>query len=239
MLEQVNFCIFQDSPRNYGTIGYLHKDNEKRIKLVGTDGFRLSLCSLDLKTPESFLKNGVCLSKRALSEILKMCHETEENLKISISKDSSTLLASIDNYQLYVLLSAVKYPNYQSVLPKKLGKSLSLSRGKLQNVVKRVLLAADKTKAVQLNFTKTRLTLSSKTLGSSEGREEIAIDGYRGENCTLGVNGKFLTDIFMHAISDDMRISFESEEHPLVFVPKEEPTGCSSQHVLVPIRDSE
>ena len=59
-----------------------------------------------------------------------------------------------------------------------------------------------------------------------------------GHNMFSSVTGEN-TDIFMHAISDDMRISFESEEHPLVFVPKEEPAGCSSQHVLVPIRESE
>ena len=41
------------------------KDNDK-LRLVGTDGYRLSYSEIAVQFPDLFLQNGVCLSKRAL-----------------------------------------------------------------------------------------------------------------------------------------------------------------------------
>ncbi len=75
MVDQVQFCVAQDSPRNYGTVAYLHKPDGETCRMVGTDGFRLSYCEINVPMPDSFLSNGVCLSKRALAEIQRMCSE--------------------------------------------------------------------------------------------------------------------------------------------------------------------
>ena len=64
MIEQVQFCVAQDSPRNYGTVAFLHKPTKETCRLVGTDGFRLSYCEVQTPVPDSFLHNGVCLTKR-------------------------------------------------------------------------------------------------------------------------------------------------------------------------------
>ena len=54
MIEQVQFCVSQDSPRNYGTVGYLHKPENGKIRLIGTDGFRLSYCDFQSDLPADF-----------------------------------------------------------------------------------------------------------------------------------------------------------------------------------------
>lgn len=238
MLEQACYCVAQESPRNYASVGFLHKVSNKELRLVGTDGFRLSYCSIDFDMPDNFLTKGLSLSKRALTELLKLCYESQDALSFSISQNTTTALAEIEDCKIYILLSAVKYPNYRSVLPKKLTKKAKISRSTMQAVTRRVLLAADKTRALQLSFLNSQLKLSSRTLGSTEGHENIEITGYNGEDCQLALNGKFLTDIFSTAASDTIVISFASEEQPVAFVAQEEPAGCVSQHILVPIRES-
>ncbi len=238
MLEQACFCIAQDSPRNYASVGYLHKINQNTLCLVGTDGFRLSYCSINFDMPEDFLAKGLSLSKRSLTEILKLCYESQDFVGFSVSQDGTTILTEIDGCQIYTLLSAVKYPNYRSVLPKKATEIAQVSRAQLQAITRRVLLAADKTRALQLSFLKSQLKLSAKTTGSTEGSEFVALDERSDRECTVALNGRFVMDIFSNAVCDKFSVSFESEEQPLVFVPLSEPEGCFSQHVLVPIRES-
>ena len=241
MIDQVQFCVAQDSPRNYGTVAYLHKPDGETCRLVGTDGFRLSYCEINVPMPDSFLGNGVCLSKRAIAEIQRMCSEQFEKVSIAISEDETTLVASVPDYQVFIRLSSVKYPNYMGVLPKKNSSSVLIARDHLQTVARRVLLAADKSRALQLCFSDSSLTLNSKTTGSSEGREIIPLSEYHGPKFDVAVNGKFLTDIFSTTNSDNLTLHFnqENNEDPLMVVPRSEPSECRSKHVLVPIKQND
>lgn len=237
MIDQVQFCVAQESSRNYGSVGYLHRPDQSKLRLVGTDGFRLSFCDLSLDLPANFLKDGICLSKRALVELQRMCAEGFESINLAISDDATTLMAMAAEYQVFMRLSAVKYPKYEGVLPTANLNPVKVSRPHLQSVAKRVLLASDKSRSLQMSFSDVALTLSSKTVGSSEGRESVALDGYRGTPRNLSVNGKFLIDVFSVIPSEDLTLQFKSEEDPIVIIPQLEPNQCRSMHVLVPIRD--
>lgn len=240
MIDQVQFCVAHESARNYGAVGFFHKTPTGQLRLVGTDGFRLSFCETDIEVPKTFLENGVCLSKRALSEIQRMCGEGFENIKVAISDDQTTLLAEVSDYRIFVRLSAVKYPNYMGVMPAASKMSgVDVSRPHMQNVARRVLLAADKTRALQLKIAEDSLTLQSRTMGSSESKESINLEGYKGPGCLISVNGKFLEDVFSTSASDQITLQFKNEEVPIVITPKNEPNGCHSKHVLVPIRENE
>lgn len=238
MIDQVQFCVAFESPRNYGAVGFFHRPHQNVLRLVGTDGYRLSFSEQEITLPDSFLVNGVCLSKRALNELQRMCSEGFENLELCISDDQTTLVAQVPNYQIFVRLSAVKYPNYEGVLPKTELTPVQIPRNHFQSVIKRVLLASDKTRALQLCFSDSSLTLRSRTLGSSESKESIALSDYQGGDRELAINGKFLTDVFSTIASDEVTLKFRSEDDPIILVPNVEPASCHSMHVLVPIRES-
>lgn len=237
LIEQVQFCIAHDSTRNYGTVGFLHRPAKESLRLVGSDGYRLSMSELSIEMPDEFLSNGVCLSKRALGEIQRMCGDGFANVELCISDDQTTLLASVPDYQIFARLSAVKYPNYEGVLPSGELTSVRLSRSYFQSVIKRVLLASDKTKALQLCFSDSSLTLRSRTLGSSESHESLSIPDYDGEDRDLAINGKFLMEVFSTLSCEEVDLKFRSEEHPILLTPNDEPVSCVSKHVLVPIRE--
>jgi DNA polymerase-3 subunit beta len=241
MIEQVQFCVAQDSPRNYGTVAFLHRPDQDTCRLVGTDGFRLSYCEVKSPLPDGFLKEGVCLSKRALAELERMCSEGFEKVSLSLSSDGTTLLARVPDYQVYIRLSSVKYPNYMGVIPERQLMGVSVTRSHIQNVTRRVLLAADKSRALQLSFSDSSLTLNSKTMGSSEGREKVPLPDYQGDRFDIAVNGKFLMDVFATTESESLTLFFNhtSSEDPIVIEPKQELADCRSKHVLVPIRQND
>lgn len=240
-IDQVQFTVAQDSPRNYGSVAFMHKPTKESFRLVGTDGFRLSYCEVNQATPDSFLSNGICLSKRALTELHRMCSEGFEKIKISVSNDETTLVAQVPDYQLFIRLSAVNYPNYMGVLPQSTTAGVLVSRGQLQSVTKRVLLAADKSRALQLSFSDSSLTLNSKTMGSSECRETVPLADYHGPKFDIAVNGKFLTDVFSTTSGENVTMKFNesNNEDPIVIIPRNEPAECRSRHVLVPIKQND
>ena len=239
LIEQIQFCVSHESSRAFGVVGYLHKIARNRLRLVGTDSFRLSHSDAAFELPDDFLSQGICLSKRAMNELLKMCHEGFDELELSVSGDAGILQAQVEGYKIFILLSAVQFPRYEGVIPSKLESTVTVNRALIQGVSKRVLLAAGKTRVLHLLFRPGSLTLYAKNLGNSEGKEKISLAQYSGADCSLAINGKFLGDIFSTTASEELKIKFNNEEDPVVVVPVTEPESCRSRHILVPIRDSD
>lgn len=238
MIDQVQFCLAEDSPRVYGTVGYLHSVGNNRVRLLGTDGFRLSYCDIDGNFPPRFLDQGISISKKTLSEISRMCNEGFPEITLGVSEDGTTLLAKVEGYQLFARLSVVDYPDYKSVLTNPKHSAQNIAKSHLNSVVRRVLLSADRTRSLQLSFSSSSLTLSSRTVGACEGREGIPLEGYRGPQCSISVNGKFVSDIIASVVGERLAIHFKDPEEPIVVVPQNELEGCQSQHVLMPIKET-
>jgi DNA polymerase-3 subunit beta len=237
MIEQVQFCISQECPRNYGTVGFLHQVQEKTLRLVGSDGFRLSYCDVQCEVASEFLAKGICIPKRSLIELYRMCQEGSETIQLAISSDQQMMSAKIEGAEFFFLLSTIKYPNYKGVIPQAHPHQVNVSRNMIQNVAKRVLLAADKNRSLLLDFSEVGVFVSSRNLGSTEGRESIPVEDYQGPRCSISVNGKYLTEILNTALCEQVDLKFEDNDKPIVIVPNKEPQACYSQHVLVPLRE--
>jgi DNA polymerase-3 subunit beta len=238
MMDQVQFCVSQDSPRNFGTVAYLHQSEAKTWRLVGSDGFRLSYCQKSQDgLSASFLDEGICITKRTLGELGKMCKEGFDSLHLAVAEDRSTLVAEIPNFQIFVRLSSVKYPSYQSVITNKSKFETKIERKLLLEGVRRTMLAADKSRSICLNFREHELEIVSKTLGSSEGREILALDSFSGE-IALSINGKYLQDVVSNSTSESLLLKFSGEDAPMVILAIGEPYGCQSLHLFLPIKES-
>jgi DNA polymerase III subunit beta len=240
ILEQIKFCVQSESQRGYGTVAYLHRTGPESIRLVGSDGFRLSYGETQGSFPPKFLKQGVCISKKALDEILKLTQEPVEILTLSVLQKGALLKVKAKCSTLYVLLSNIRYPLYQTVIPEKTQNKAIISRNKLQSILRRILLASDKTKTLQLKFSPQNLMLKAHTQGETEGREILTLEEYNGSSCLLSVNGKYLLDIIAScASSSNVTINFSDKNESISIVPADEPLGCRSLHVLVPIHEEE
>jgi len=239
IINQVQFCISTDSPRAFGTVGFMHRPEPKKLRLVGTDSFRLSYCDLEIEPSCKFLPQaGISLSKRALTEIVNVAKDAQNEIELKLDEEQTALQISSEDCTLLIRLSAVKFPNYQGVLPTASMNLVKVSKPIIQNAMRRVLLAADKSKALQLSFSNSSLTLTSKTIGSSEGTESIRLDGYRGADKNLMVNGRFLSEVFSVTNADQLTVQFKSSDEPIVIAPEQEVAACKSIHILVPIKET-
>ena len=166
-----------------------------------------------------------------------MSNEGFEFVRLSVSDDAKTIVASIEGYKLYILLSTLNFPNYQGVIPEYKPSALNIACQDLQGVIRRVLLASDKNRTLKMSLKKGLLTLSSRNVGNFEGYESIGLDDYDGPLGNLSINGKFLTDVISATTSESVNIRFNNDDSPVLVIPKYEPKECRSEHVLVPIKE--
>lgn len=235
-IDQIQQCVSFESTRAYGTVALMHKPQPGVIRLVGSDGFRLSYAEITCELPEDFLASPICLTKKTLIELQKLCSEGHPSLHLSVADDESVLFAKAPGELLITRLSNTKFPNYQGVLPKGELQPITVPRTRIQHVAKRIMLAADKSHTIQLDFTDQQMTMQSRTVGQSEGIESIELKDYQGSPMSLAINGKYFSDVFSTISSDKILLNIKEEKDPFILRPTEEPENCQSVHVLVPVQ---
>lgn len=238
LLDQVLPSVRIDASRAYGTVGCFHKTGDGRLRLVGTDGCKLSYCEMVIDG-ELPIPDKICLEKRGLNELAKVCSDNPEKVSIAVIKNNTLLAATTANRQIFIRVSEVNYPNYVEALPGEMRHKAVIDRQKLQGAMKRVLLATDNSHTLQVSFSNGELEVSASNDSSSESREVVAIDtSSLKEPVRLNVNGKYVLEFLASITSDNISACFQDTDHPIVVVPQTEIPNCKSRHVLVPIRES-
>ena len=165
MIERTFFAISSDETR-YNLNGVFFEPSADTLRLVATDGHRLSL--VERKTPATFgLKKGVILPKKGLQELRKLLAEVVQ----SGEEKPTTKLGFVENsaivHQKGVILSMRLieglFPDYRQVIPKAGEKVVKMGRDRLQETLRRVsLLSTDKAHAVKLELAKGTLRVLSQ-----------------------------------------------------------------------------
>ena len=236
MIEQVLPSIDTESTRHFATVGCFHKTEEGYLRLVGSDGVRLSYCEIKAEGDKQHFPDNVCLPRRGLSELARMCGDEGEELALYVIRDNTILAAESSRRQVFIRLSAVEYPRYFNSLPAD-DTQLKSKAGRvaLQTVIKRALLATDSTRVVRMKFSKNRLLLSAHS--SSECREVLPLENSLDKGYKIDMNGKFMFDILATVTSDNVWISFRGNDSPFTIVPEIELPACRSRHVIPPIQE--
>ena len=225
MVEQVVPSIVAESPRPYGSVGYFHKTGADCLRLVGSDGYKLSYCEIPIA--DRHFPDNICLSRRGLHELVRVCADDTEEVRIFVIRNNTVLAAKTRQSLVFIRLSAVDYPDYLDVLPKSKLSTSKVERAALQTAIKRVLLATDNTRSIRMNFSRNKLLLQARNSNSSECQEALVVDNTLKGDHELNMNGKFILDILATVVSDTVIVSFQDADQPFVIVPEIEVAGLS------------
>jgi DNA polymerase-3 subunit beta len=163
------------------------------IRMVGTDGHRLSL--IDGVVEAKHKEESVIVPKKAMMELRRLLEEDSSQTGFQVGFSKNHALFKRDGLVMVSKLIDGNYPNYQQVIPAKSSKKVSVPRDLLTHAVKRVsILAKDKTNAVKLQLQKNTLLLSTNNPEVGEANEELAVE-YSGEDLAIGFNSRYLLDV--------------------------------------------
>lgn len=177
MLEKTIFSVSLDELQPHLGGVYFEKisgDGKIELRLVSSDGHRLSLVDRTIPGSENFgFEEGILVPRKGVAEMLRLLGE-EGNCALGI--DQNNLILQQDKKILSIRLLEKKFPDYRRIIPAYFRLRVAVPRRELYEVLKRIsLLSLEKFKGVILKFSPDVLELKYMNPEVGEGRERLAV----------------------------------------------------------------
>jgi len=229
MISRVIFAVSTEESR-FQLNGALMKFEGGRFEMVATDGHRLALVENALE--EAGAEDGsVLVPRKALLELQRF----EGDEKLIFQRGEHHLLFQFGHRQLICRILEGTFPDYERVIAKDNDKQITFDRKELTSAVQRVaLLTGDRARAVRLNFSPEKLTISAANPDLGEAVEEVEC-GFDGAEFELGVNPDYLAHFLGAVESEKVRLDLKDESTQAIGVPVE---GTDQRYlcVIMPMR---
>lgn len=232
MVEKTLFAVSTDESRyNLNGVFFVKKEGEKEVRMVATDGYRLSLIDRSLENEVSGLENGVLLPKKGLVEVNKLLEEEGESVEIKLKGNNFIVKKGL--VVMIMRLLDAEFPDYRQVIPANPKKHVRIKRSQIIESLKRVsILSSEKTRGVKFQFGQDVLELSSYNPEFGEAKEELGVE-YSGENVLVGFNSRFVLEVLNILKSEDVVFDIEDGVSPAIIRPaNDEKHTC----VIMPMR---
>jgi len=193
----------------------INKDKEDFLRMVATDGHRLSL--IDKKVPklqEIDIKQGVMIPKKGLTELNKLALE---NGNILFGLKHNNLVGKKEEALIVIRLLDTKFPDYKDViLPKKEDKKniIVINRNLLLESMRRMMIiGGDQYQGVKITTGADYLEMVSVNPDLGDVEEKIEIK-YNGEPIEIGFNPKYFIDVLQTMDSDIIFLNIKDQTSP-------------------------
>jgi DNA polymerase-3 subunit beta len=196
MIKKTLYSVGENDARYVLNGLFMHMTQAKNglnIRMVGTDGHRLSM--IDRLVDAQHKEESMIIPKKAMMELRRLLEEDSSKAELRLGFSKNHALFKRDGLVMVSKLIDGNYPNYLQVVPAKSTKKVAVSKDVFTHAVKRVsILSKEKTNAVKMQLDKDTLVLSTNNPEVGEASEELAVD-YKGEGITIGFNSRYLTDV--------------------------------------------
>ncbi|MFN9066278.1 MAG: DNA polymerase III subunit beta [Bdellovibrionales bacterium] len=219
MIDKTIFSVSSDETR-YHLNGVFFEVSPKGLRMVATDGHRMSLINKDIENFNTPVQQGVIIPRKGLHEIKKILESL--NTEVEIAIEGSQFILKANSTILMIRLIEGKYPNYQQFIPTKLPNKISVPRQSfLQSLERVALLANQKSKAVQFSFSNGKVEISSSNPELGDAKEEVEIN-YKGQDIKIGFNARYISDVLVNMKQDIVDIELNDQLSPGLIRPHED-----------------
>ncbi|MEN9321022.1 MAG: hypothetical protein RL039_835 [Pseudomonadota bacterium] len=228
LLGQVAFAMAVQDIRYYLN-GILFVAEGKTLSLVATDGHRLAFASatLDIDVP----KQEVILPRKTVLELQRLLSEGDAAIEMQFANNQAKF--SFGAMEFVTKLVEGKFPDYNRVIPRSHGNTITLGRAPLLASLQRTaIMTSDKFKGVRLNLEPGSLRVTSNNAEQEEAVDELDID-YGGEPIEIGFNVTYLIDALASMPQDMVQIALaDGSSSALITIPEND----SFKYVVMPMR---
>jgi DNA polymerase-3 subunit beta len=234
MIEKSLTISSSDDKRAHITGVYLEKietDEEKLLRMVSTDGSRLSKTDyLSDDIGSLGMEASVIVPKKGLSEVNKFL---DVDGTVGIGVRESHLIIKKDSENIIIRLLEGEFPKYADIIKIKGGYSVRLNKNEFQMMLKRMsILSSENYKGVIFRFSEDKLVVTSTNPDIGESKEEMEIT-YPGESMEMAFNPRYFIDTISVLESESILINLIDEEKPCIIEGEDEQRFVS---VIMPMR---
>ncbi|MCH8028771.1 MAG: DNA polymerase III subunit beta [Candidatus Dadabacteria bacterium] len=215
MIDKTIYAVTSDELRRSLSGIYFEKMDDQTLRLVATDGHRLSLVERadvgDISFEWSFL-----VPKKGVSELKRLLRSSEA-VRLGCSKSEFT--SEGDGVLIVTRLIDTEFPDYTQVIPESTKFSFTVGRVELLGALKRVsLLSSERTRSVKLKLQIGALTLSCVSPEIGEATETLEIN-YEGDDIEVGFNSVYLRDVLEATDGEEVEVGITDEQSPVTIKP--------------------
>lgn len=237
LIDKTIFSVAQEGESQFNLTGVLVEkdisDGKNMLRMVSSDGHRLSLCETNVDSDLSGLKMDkiILIPRKGMQEIRKF---TEGIPTIKIAFEEKQAVIKTDHSIIVVRLMNGDFPDYKNIINMiKKEKHIELNRIQFMNSMKKMnLFTEDRYNAVQFNIKPNKLTLSSQSTDIGSAKDEISIN-YDDSPLKLGFNGKYFVESMQVMSSDTIKAYINSEESPCMIQGDDDPGFIS---IIMPMK---
>jgi DNA polymerase-3 subunit beta len=218
MIDYTAFSVSTDETR-YNLSGvFLEKPKDNVLRMVSSDGHRLSLMDRTIANNQIELPENIIIPRKGLMEIRKICSEIEGDVEFAVAKSNCVVLHG--DTKLVIRLIDGEFPDYRQVLPSNENqKKVTLDREIFLNALKRIsILSQEKTRGVRFQFERDLLKVNVNNPDLGEAEEEIEIR-YNEKPLEIGFNAKYFIDVLNLVDTETIDLYFSDSMSQGLLVP--------------------
>ncbi|MDY6942335.1 MAG: DNA polymerase III subunit beta [Pseudomonadota bacterium] len=229
LIEQTQFAMAHQDVRYYLN-GLLFEFRPNKLRAVGTDGHRLSLCDIDMALPDVGVRQ-VIVPRKGILELQRLLTDDEDQADIEVSHNH--IRVNLGSRQFTSKLVDGRFPDYEKVIPPKGARRLVVDRGQFRQALTRAaILSNEKFRGVRLNLSPDSVVVLAHN-SEHENAEEQLQAKFQGEGLEIGFNVGYLLDPLSVVPADEIEVEFTDGNGSCVI------HGLSderSRHVVMPMR---
>jgi DNA polymerase-3 subunit beta len=199
-----------------------------KLVMVATDSYRLSVKETELAGESPELE--AIIPARALDELRRIAGAGGQ---IELGMLDNHVAFGVGGVWLTTRRIDGQFPDYTKLIPEtgEFSVELTLPRGELLDVVRRMAVMAHRSSPLQLRLAEGELTVSARTQDVGEAREALPV-AYSGEPLEIGFNADYLRDGIESVDGDDVVLRLINPLRPGILQGPEE----GFRYLIMPIR---
>jgi DNA polymerase III subunit beta len=209
----------------------IEKDDEKLLRMVSTDGSRLSTAdNIYDKSYDIPIDKSILIPKKGINELTKFL-DTEKMVQIGV-KDNNFIIKK-DTEKIIIRLLEGDFPDYIDITTKKDVHIIKMDKNLFLKMLKRMsILSSDDYKGVIFSFQKDKLKIDSTNPEIGESKEDMIIN-YNGDDVEAMFNPRFFIETINVIDDEKILLSISSGEKPCLIEAEKDKTYLS---VIMPMK---
>jgi DNA polymerase-3 subunit beta len=205
--------------------------NSNKLRMVSTDGSRLSKIDYDVKEKVIITGGtGIIISKKGLNDVAKFL-DGEGDIKIGYNK--SHFVLKKEKETIIMRLLEGNFPEYKDIINRKAVFYVTFDRELFLKMLKRMSIFTNENyKGVIFGFDKGRLLVSSTNPELGESKEEMGID-YEGDPMDVAFNVRYFIETLGVMEDERVKILLIDNESPCLIEGEKDKNFLS---VIMPMR---
>jgi DNA polymerase-3 subunit beta len=228
LIGKTSYSMSTDDTRPH-LAGALFEGEGRVVRMVTTDGHRLSLAEHKLRDGMPMVTFSMLVPNKGIAELKRLLEDAKADkpargeegapVTVGVATLGGNAFFRREGIQLSVKLADEQFPPYAKVIPQNQDKRVVVARGVLVEALRRIsLVSSDKSGGVRLMLQAGSLRVVSENPDVGEGSEEVDVD-YAGDPLTVGFNARYLLDVLSALNDDEIALEFSGELDPGVIKP--------------------